>query len=97
MSKVLVRYYGVLREIAKKKEEKFEVESDSSLSDLIEQISKKNGPRFQNFVFDEKGDLREGLAFAADGSSLERAHLDRTKSNSISEFVILPPISGGRF
>ena len=95
MARVQVRYYGILREIANKKEEKFEIENTSSVLDLIELVSVKNGPRFRNFVYDEKGKLREGLAFAVDGSSLERSLLAKTKSKSVTEFVILPPISGG--
>ena len=92
---VNVRYFGILRETAKRREEKIEIDDAASALDLIELISTKHGQKFRNFVFDNKGKPNEGLAFAVNGFSLERSKLAKTKCKDISEFVILPPISGG--
>jgi molybdopterin converting factor small subunit len=85
----------MLRELAQKREEKIIIDDDASLSKLIRIIAEKNGQKFLDFVFDRPGRLREGIAFAADGQTISRASLSRTRCGSISEFAILPPISGG--
>jgi molybdopterin converting factor small subunit len=95
MQTVLVRYYGILKEFAKKKQEKIEMEDNSSVLDLIKVISARNGEKFRDFVSADNGKMRDGLAFAVDGKSVERSTLGRIKCKDISEFVILPPISGG--
>ncbi|MDA4111160.1 MAG: MoaD/ThiS family protein [Thaumarchaeota archaeon] len=96
MALVKIRYFGILREISRKKEEDIEIDNSSTALDLIEIISSKNGPKFRNFVFEKNGKLNEGLAFAVNGYSIDRSKLSKTKCYNITEFVILPPISGGR-
>ena len=95
MPVVVVRYYGILKEFAKKKQEKIEMVNESNVLDLISVITAKNGEKFRNFVNSESGRLRDGLAFAIDGTSVEKSKLRGIKCEDISEFVILPPISGG--
>ena len=72
MQTVLVRYYGILKEFAKKKQEKIEMEDNSSVLDLIKVISARNGEKFRDFVSADNGKMRDGLAFAVDGKSVER-------------------------
>jgi molybdopterin converting factor small subunit len=95
MALVRIRYFGILREISKKKEDKLEIDGDANAMDLIEAISTKHGQKFRDFVFDDKGNVNDGLAFAVDGASVERSKLPKIKCKNITEFVILPPISGG--
>ncbi len=87
----------MLHDIAGKRSEVLTIDSSKSAVDLVRAIVSKNGKRFEDFVFDRNGKLRSGLAFAANGISLERSELRKTKCGEISEFVILPPISGGTF
>jgi molybdopterin converting factor small subunit len=95
VAKILVRYYGMLHDITGKRSESIIVEDSVSALDLVRKISVKNGKKFEEFVYDPDGKLREGLAFAIDGSSVQKSQLAKTKTKDISEFVILPPISGG--
>jgi molybdopterin converting factor small subunit len=92
---VRVRYFGMLRQITQKREEKFIVPDNSSLQDLVREISSKHGEKLKDLIFDSKGKLRDGFAFAADGYSIEELKLARTKCRDVREFAILPPISGG--
>ena len=85
----------MLHDLAGKRSEVLSVDPASSAMDLIQRIVLKNGKRFQDFIYDDSGQLRSGLAFAVNGVSVEKAALKRAKCRDIAEFVILPPISGG--
>jgi len=95
-SKITIRYFGLLHDIVGKRSETFRINGDSSALDLVGKIASKHGKRFQDFVFDSTGNIRSGIAFAINGSSIDRSLLDKTECRDISEFVILPPISGGK-
>jgi len=95
MAQVKIRFFGMLREMIGKREESLQIDDSSSISDLIKLLSTKHGKRFADFVFDQKGNLREGFAFAVNGDSLSESKLGSTKCSDVKEFVILPPISGG--
>ncbi len=64
MARIRVRYYGILRELSKKKEDKIEISDESNILDLIKSVSEKNGQKFRDFVYDDGTKLRDGLAFA---------------------------------
>jgi molybdopterin converting factor small subunit len=85
----------MLHEIVGKRSEVLKIDDSASAINLVEVISSRHGKKFQDFVFDQNGRIRSGLAFAVNGISIERSMLSKTKCRDISEFVILPPISGG--
>ncbi len=95
MSEISVLYFGRLKEIVGKRQDRVKVEDARSASDLIEMISDLHGKSFKDFVFDSKGKPRAGLAFAVNGDTVDESQLKKIKCGSIREFVILPPISGG--
>ena len=95
MAQIKVLYFGMLRELAGKREERVEIEGSSSLSDLVKVISEQHNSKFKSFVFESDGKLREGFAFAVDGSSVSKSRLRQIRCKEVSEFAILPPISGG--
>jgi molybdopterin converting factor small subunit len=94
-TKIAVRYYGMLHDIVGKRSETFVIEETDTALDLMKLMAAKNGKKFQDFVFDSKGNIRPGLAFAIDGISVEKSSLEQKTGGDIKEFVILPPISGG--
>jgi molybdopterin converting factor small subunit len=87
----------MLYDIARKRSEVFSIDSSKSAMDLVRAIVSRNGKRFQDFVYDSDGKIQSGLAFAVNGVSVQKSALNKTKCSEISEFVILPPISGGSF
>lgn len=95
MARVKIRFFGMLREIAGKREETLQLEDSSSAIDLIRELSSKHGKRFSEVVFDKNGNLREGFAYAINGDTLNETRLASIECSDIQEFVILPPISGG--
>ena len=92
---ITIRYFGMLHDIVGKRSESLSIDSSKNAMDLLQKLSDKNGKRFREFVFDSGGKIRSGLAFAIDGVSVQRSSLSKIKCKDISEFVILPPISGG--
>lgn len=99
MAEVSVLYFGLLRELVpgKRKQERVKIEDSASVLELIQKIADSHGHKFKNYVFDDQGKLRSGLAFAVDGDSVTFTSLKKIKCSEIKEFVILPPISGGAY
>jgi len=93
--KIVVRYYGMLHDIVGRRSEVLTIDGSKSASDLVAEISARHGKSVQDFIFETNGKIRAGLAFAVNGSSIPRSLLSKTTCKEISEFVILPPISGG--
>ncbi len=95
MAKVRVRYFGMLREIVGKREERCDINDSYGVDKLIKLLSEKHGVGFSEFLFDQRGKLRDGLAFAVNGDTTDSKHLSKMTCENVHEFVILPPISGG--
>lgn len=95
MASVKILFFGMLREIAGRREETLQLEDSSSAIDLIRELSSKHGQRFSEIVFDKRGNLREGFAYAVNGDTVNETKLASIKCRDVREFVILPPISGG--
>jgi len=95
MAQITLRYFGILREIVGKRIEIISIEDSSTGVDLLNSVSDTHGKKFKDFVFESDGKIRQGLTFAVNGSSIQKSTLSRTRCKNISEFVILPPISGG--
>jgi len=85
----------MLREAAGKSSERIKLDDSSSALELVEEIGKRNNARFGNLVFDYSGKIRKSLAFAVNGDTMVQSKLRSMKCKDISEFAILPPISGG--
>jgi MoaD family protein len=95
MADIRVRYFGPLRERVGKRFEKISIDDSATLSELLEKLTNIHGSEFRNFVFDNSGKLRQGIAFAINGDSIPSSRLGMVKGKNVREFVILPPISGG--
>jgi molybdopterin converting factor small subunit len=94
LAEVSVLYFGPLYEIIGKRREKMHVESDSTLRELLEEMRKKH-KRLGGFIFESEGKIRNSIAFAVNGISISKSQLEKIKCGDVSEFVVLPPISGG--
>lgn len=85
----------MLHDIVGKRSEPWTIDDSENVMNLIRAISSKYGKRFDDFVFDSDRKIRPGLAFAVNGTSIQKSMLTKTKCKNVNEFVILPPISGG--
>jgi molybdopterin converting factor small subunit len=85
----------MLREASGKTAEKISLNDSDSARDLISKVVELNNNRFRELILDSKGKIRNSFVFAVNGDTIPYSRLRSLRSRDISEFAILPPISGG--
>ena len=95
MARVRVRYFGALHEITGKRVEEITIDDSVSIKDLIERLAKIHGRKLAEYIFESDHKVKDGFAYAVNGDSLPENELSKVKCKDVTEFVILPPISGG--
>jgi molybdopterin synthase sulfur carrier subunit len=93
--KVTVRFFTTLREITGGKEEQVEFPKPVSVSAVLTKLSKKHGKDFDDYIFDELGDVRGHLQVLVNGRSVTTMNGLRTKLKDGDQVAILPPVGGG--
>ncbi len=93
--KVTVKFFTTLREITGKKEEQLEFSRSVTVKSLVSQLSKKYGKEFDDYVYDELGDVRGHLQLLVNGRSVTALQGLRTKLKDGDQVAILPPVGGG--
>jgi len=92
---VKVRFFTTLREIVGKKEEQIELSGSVTLEALLKQLSKKYGKDFEDYIYDELGNVRGHLQFLKNGKSASAEQGLKTKLGEGDQVAILPPVGGG--
>lgn len=93
--KVRVKFFTTLREITGKREEEIKSSGDLTVDELLEQLSKKHGRRFINYVYDETGNVRSYLQFLINGRSITTMQGFKTRLKKGDSIAIIPPVGGG--
>jgi len=93
--KVTARFFTTLREITGKKEEPVEFSKTATINSLLKQLSKKYGKDFDDYMFDEIGDVRGHLQILVNGKSITATGGLKTKLKEGDQVAILPPVGGG--
>ncbi len=93
--KVAVRFFTTLREITGRKEELLELPKPISVDALLRELSKKYGKDFDDYVFDELGDVRGHLQVLINGRSVSTMQDLKTQLKDADQVAILPPVGGG--
>jgi len=94
--KVTVRFFTTLREIVGKGEEKYEVKvTDLTVSELLKRLEEKYGKPFQEYVYDEKGEVKGYLQLLVNGRSITTLQGMGTKLKEGDTLAIIPPVGGG--
>jgi molybdopterin synthase sulfur carrier subunit len=93
--KVAVRFFTTLREITGKKEELLEFSKPVNVQAVLKQLSKKYGKDFDDYMFDELGDVRGHLQILVNGKSISTMRGLKTQLNDADQVAILPPVGGG--
>ena len=91
---ITLKYFATIRDIIGKKEESLSLKKGHSVMDLLIKLAEIYGEKISQFIFDEKGEIRENLTFLINGQAIKNENLNR-KLKDGDVFVILPPISGG--
>jgi len=93
--KVKVKFFTTLREIVDKKEEQIELSRSVTVEALLRQLSKKYGKDFEDYIYDELGNIRGHLQFLINGKSTTALQGLKTKLKENDQVAILPPVGGG--
>jgi len=93
--KVTVKFFTTLREITGKKEEQIEFSKTATVESLLKQLSKKYGKEFDDYVYDELGNVHGHLHFLVNGQSITALNEFRTRLKEGDQVAILPPVGGG--
>lgn len=93
--KVTVKFFTTLREITDKREEEINFSKDFTVGELLEQLSKKYGRRFMDYVYDQKGNVQSYLQFLVNGRSITTREGLKTKLKEGDRVAIIPPVGGG--
>ena len=93
--KVVVKFFTSLREITGKKEELLELPKPMRVDALLRHLSKKYGKEFDDYMFDEIGDVRGHLQVLINGRSVSTMQGLKTQLKDSDQVAILPPVGGG--
>ena len=93
--KVTVRFFTTLREITAKKEDQIDLPHPTTVGSLLKQLSKKYGKDYDDYVFDELGDVRGHLQILVNGQSITALRGLRTQLKDGDQVAVLPPVGGG--
>ena len=92
---VTVKFFTTLREIAGKKEEKIELSHAATVDALLRVLSQKYGKEFNDYIYDNLGNVRGYLQILVNGKSITTLQGLKTKLKEGDQIAILPPVGGG--
>jgi len=93
--RVKVKFFTTLREIVGKKEEQIELSRSVTIETLLRQLAKTYGKEFEDYIYDELGNVRGHLQFLVNGNSITSLQGFKTKLKEGDHVAILPPVGGG--
>ena len=89
-----IQYTGQLANVAGASGEALTLEDGAKLKELVENLAKKNGPKFEDLVMDESGKLRPSLMVIFDGVQAD-GDLETIGLEGVSRVMLMTPIAGG--
>ena len=94
--KVSVRLFTTLRELAGKGKETLEFSAEVvAVKMVLEELAKQHGQAFREYLFNEKGKVREHLQLLVNGRSVDFLEELETRLKEGDQVAIVPPVGGG--
>ena len=90
---MIVSYFGMLRDIAGKKEEDWK-QPAASLGDLLHEVVAQYGPQFERWVLDD-GELLDLAIVLVNGRDVRGLQRLRTPLAPTDNVTLFPPVAGG--
>lgn len=94
--KVYVRLFTTLRELAGKREEALEFDTEAvTVEDVLNELTKRYGKDFREYLYNENQIVRDYLQLLVNGRSVELLENIKTRLKEGDEVAIVPPVGGG--
>jgi len=92
---VKVKFFTSLREITGKKEDEIQSPKIFTVEELLDNLSKKYGREFTEYLYDEKGEVRSYIQILINGRGIKALQGFETKLKEGDVVAIFPPVGGG--
>ncbi|MFQ6068398.1 MAG: ubiquitin-like small modifier protein 1 [Candidatus Bathyarchaeia archaeon] len=94
--KISVWLFTTLRELAGKREETIEFSARTvTVNDVLEELVKRHGKEFKDYLYDKEKKVRGHLQFLVNGRSVSLLEDLETQLKEGDRLVIIPPVGGG--
>ncbi len=94
--KVKVEYLGEVKVIVSKKEEEWGISPETTVKELMRELSNTYGDRFDKEVFQDDGETpRDDLIIAINGTAIRRLDFMQTKLKQGDIVTLFPIFPGG--
>ena len=94
--RVYVRLFTALRELAGKGEVTLDLNVDkATVGDVLRELVKKFGPKFSDYLFNEKAMVRDYLQLLVNGRSVDLLEGLKTRLDDGDVVAVVPPVGGG--
>jgi molybdopterin synthase sulfur carrier subunit len=94
--RVRVKFFAAIRELAAIKEETIDLQSNTTVRELIRILCERHGGDFTEYVIDQNtGAPRSHLQILVDGKNLSSLEGLETRLSDGVEVALMPPVGGG--
>jgi MoaD family protein len=94
--KVKIQYFASVRELINLREETLDLESGSTVEDLLRLLATRHGEKLGGYLFDPKTNKpRSYLQFLLNQQSISTFNGLSTLLENGAVFAIIPPVGGG--
>jgi molybdopterin converting factor small subunit len=92
---VRIRMLGFLAQLAKQTNLDLEIESGSTVADLVRLVAERSGPDVRRALLDWHGDLHGGVEIVLNGQHISARKISEYTLWDDSELAIIPLVGGG--
>ena len=93
--KVEVKFFTSLREITGKKTEDIQLQENTTITELVQQLSSTHGKEFDQYIYNKQNKVQEFLSFLVNGQNINNLNGFETALKDGDVVAILPPVGGG--
>ena len=93
--KVEVKFFTSLREITGKKTEDIQLKENTTITELVQQLSRIHGKEFDQYIYNKQNKVQEFLSFLVNGQNINNLNGFETALKDGDVVAILPPVGGG--
>lgn len=94
--RVSVRLFTTLRELVGKGEETLEFDLGIvTVKDVLEDLAKRYGEEFKNYLYNEEREVRERLQLLVNGKNVSLLEELKTQLKEGDQVAVVPPVGGG--